>query len=128
MFKDRAAIVGIAETAYAKRLDESEAALAARVVLDACADAGISPAEIDGMVSYTVESVLDTALSNMVGTGDLRFFANVGYGGGAGPGCIGLLAMSLTALNYANPAQLKKVQVKVNNLLVLQANNDASTP
>ena len=93
--KDRAAIVGIAETPYAKRLEESESALAARVVIDACADAGVSPSEIDGMVSYTVESVLDTALSNMIGTNDLRFFANIGYGGGAGPGCIGLMAMAI---------------------------------
>ncbi|HEX3334758.1 MAG TPA: hypothetical protein VHS57_10465, partial [Acidimicrobiales bacterium] len=96
-FSDRAAIVGMAETRYARRLDDTEAALAARVVLDACEDAGVSPGEIDGMVSYSVESVLDTALSNMVGSNDLRFFANIGYGGGGGPGCIGLMAMAIAA-------------------------------
>ena len=94
---DRAAIVGIAESAYAKRLEESEATLAAQVVLAACSDAGIDPSEIDGMVSYTVESVLDTALSAMIGSGDLGFFANVNYGGGAGPGCVGLMAMAIAA-------------------------------
>jgi acetyl-CoA acetyltransferase len=93
--KDRAAIAGLAQTRYGKHIDGTEAALAARVVLDACEDAGISPGEIDGMVSYSVESVLDTALSNMVGSGDLRFFANIGYGGGGGPGCIGLMAMAI---------------------------------
>jgi acetyl-CoA acetyltransferase len=41
--------------------------------------------------------VLDTALSNMVGSNDLRFFANIGYGGGGGPGCIGLMAMAIAA-------------------------------
>jgi acetyl-CoA acetyltransferase len=96
-FKDRAAIVGIAETPYAKRLEETEAALAARVVLEACEEAGISPSEIDGMVSYSVESVLETALSNMVGTADLRFYANAGYGGGGGPGCVGLMAMAIAS-------------------------------
>jgi acetyl-CoA acetyltransferase len=96
-FQDRAAIAGMAETRYAKHLDETEAALAARVVLGACEEAGVSPDEIDGMVSYTVESVLDTALSTMVGSSDLRFFANVGYGGGGGPGCIGLMAMAIAA-------------------------------
>jgi acetyl-CoA acetyltransferase len=95
--KDRAAIAGIAETRYGKQVDGTEAALAARVVLDACEDAGVSPGEIDGMVSYTVESVLDTALSGMVGSNDLRFFANIGYGGGGGPGCIGLMAMAIAA-------------------------------
>jgi acetyl-CoA acetyltransferase len=93
--KDAAAIVGAAETPYAKSLAPSENALAAQAVVDACRDAGVSPSEIDGMVSYSVESVLDTALSNMIGSNDLRFFANVGYGGGGGPGCIGLMAMAI---------------------------------
>jgi acetyl-CoA acetyltransferase len=92
---DRAAIVGVAETPYARRLEHSEEALAVRVVLDACEDAGISPAEIDGMVSYSIESVIETSLSNMIGSNDLRFFANIGYGGGGGPGCIGLMAMAI---------------------------------
>jgi acetyl-CoA acetyltransferase len=96
-FQDRAAIAGMAETRYARHLDDTEAALAARVVLDACEDAGVSPGEIDGMVSYSVESVLDTALSNLVGSNDLSFFANVGYGGGGGPGCVGLMAMAIAA-------------------------------
>jgi acetyl-CoA acetyltransferase len=95
--QDRAAIAGMGETRYAKHLDDTEAALAARVVLDACEDAGVSPGEIDGMVSYSVESVLDPALSNMVGSNDLSFFANVGYGGGGGPGCVGLMAMAIAA-------------------------------
>ena len=95
--QDRAAIAGMGETRYAKHLDDTEAALAARVVLDACEDAGVSPGEIDGMVSYSVESVLDTALSNMVGSNDLSFFANIGYGGGGGPGCVGLMAMAIAA-------------------------------
>jgi acetyl-CoA acetyltransferase len=92
---DKAAIVGVAETPYARRLEQSEEALAVRVVLDACEDAGISPSEIDGMVSYSIESVIETSLSNMIGSNDLRFFANIGYGGGGGPGCIGLMAMAI---------------------------------
>jgi acetyl-CoA acetyltransferase len=93
--KDAAVIVGAAETPYAKTLAPSENQLAAQAVLAACQDAGISPSEVDGMVSYSVETVLDTALSNMIGSNDLRFFANIGYGGGGGPGCVGLMAMAI---------------------------------
>jgi acetyl-CoA acetyltransferase len=93
--KDRVAIVGAAQSPYARKLESSEAELAAQVVLAACTDAGVSPSEIDGMVSYSVESVLDAALSNMIGSGDLKFFAGVGYGGGGGPGCIGLMALAI---------------------------------
>ena len=45
--KDASAIVGIAETPFAKRLDGSERTLAADVIIRACADAGIDPSEID---------------------------------------------------------------------------------
>lgn len=93
--RDASAIVGIAQTEFSKALEPSEPALAAEVVLAACRDAGVDPGEIDGLVSYTVESTDDPLLSRMIGTGDLTFFANVGYGGGAAPGCIGMLAMAI---------------------------------
>jgi acetyl-CoA acetyltransferase len=49
------------------------------------------------MVSYTVDTTLDSTLSCMIGSGDLTFFANSQYGGGAGPGCVGLMAMAIAA-------------------------------
>ena len=93
--KDKAAIVGIAETPFAKRLDGSERTLAADVIVRACADAGLDPSEIDGLSCYTMETSDETDIAKTVGTGDLTFFAQVNYGGGAGPGCVGLLAMAI---------------------------------
>ena len=93
MLKDKAAIVGIAETPFAKRLDGSERTLAADVIVRACADAGLDPSEIDGLSCYTMETSDETDIAKTVGTGDLTFFAQVNYGGGAGPGCVGLLAI-----------------------------------
>ena len=94
MLKDAAAIVGIGETAFAKRLEESEKALACRAVLAALDDAGIEPAEVDGFASYTMETTDEVELAKNVGAGDVTFFGQVGYGGGAGPACVGLLAMA----------------------------------
>ena len=93
--KDRSAIVGIAETPFAKRLEGSERTLAADVIVRACADAGLDPSEIDGLSCYTMETSDETDIAKTVGTGDLTFFAQVNYGGGAGPGCVGLLAMAI---------------------------------
>ena len=93
--KDAVAIAGIAQTPFSKHLPDSERALAARVIVDACADAGIDPAEIDGMTSYTMENNEEVDIAKTVGAGDVTFFAQVGYGGGAGPGCVGLLAMAV---------------------------------
>jgi acetyl-CoA acetyltransferase len=95
MLKDAAAIVGIGETAFAKRLEESEKALACRAVLAALDDAGIEPAEVDGFASYTMETTDEVELAKNVGAGDVTFFGQVGYGGGAGPACVGLLAMAI---------------------------------
>ncbi len=95
MLKDATAIVGIAETPFAKKLDESELELAATVIVRACEDAGIDPSEIDGMASYTMETNDEVGVARNVGAGEITYFSQVGYGGGAGPGCIGHLAMAV---------------------------------
>ena len=96
MLKDATAIVGIAETPFAKKLETSECQLACEVIVAACADAGIDPSEIDGLASYTMETTLEVDVAKNIGAGEISFFAQVGYGGGAGPGCIGLLAMAVS--------------------------------
>ena len=93
--KDQVAIVGIAQTPFAKRLPGSERSLAAQVIVEACADAGIDPSEIDGLASYTMETSEEVDIAKTVGAGDVSFFGQVGYGGGAGPGCVGMLAMAV---------------------------------
>jgi acetyl-CoA acetyltransferase len=95
ILKDAAAIVGIAETAFAKRLEPSEKTLAARAILAALDDAGIDPGEVDGFASYTMENTDEVEIAKNIGAGDVTFFSQVGYGGGAGPGCVGQLAMAV---------------------------------
>jgi acetyl-CoA acetyltransferase len=95
--KDAAAIVGIAETPFAKKLEASEQCLALQAILAALDDAGIAPAEVDGFASYTLEATDEVEVAKNLGVGDVTFFGQVGYGGGAGPGCVGLLAMAIAA-------------------------------
>ena len=95
MIKDRAAIVGIAESRFAKRLEASESELAASVVLAALDDAGISPAEVDGLASYTMESTPEQELAKNLGMQNITWFGQVGHGGGGGPATIGQLAMAV---------------------------------
>jgi len=92
---DATAIVGIAETRYAKQLEASACQLAAEAIVAALADAGIAPAEVDGMASYTMETSEEVEIARNIGAGDVTFFARVGYGGGGGPGVVGLLAMAV---------------------------------
>jgi acetyl-CoA acetyltransferase len=97
MLKDRAAIVGIGETAFAKRLEASEKRLACEAILAALEDAGIAPSEVDGFASYTMETTDEVEIAKNVGAGDATFFAQVGFGGGAGPATVGLLALAIAA-------------------------------
>jgi len=95
--KDASAIVGIGETRFAKRLEESETELALKAILAALDDAGIDAGEVDGLSSYTMESSDEVEIARNLGAGDLGFFSQVGYGGGAGPATVGHLAMAIAS-------------------------------
>jgi len=97
MVKDAAAIVGIGQTGFAKRLEGSEKKLAVTAILAALDDAGIDPGEVDGLASYTMESTDEVEIAKNLGAGDITYFSQVGYGGGAGPATIGQLAMAIAA-------------------------------
>jgi acetyl-CoA acetyltransferase len=94
-FRDATAIVGIAQTEFSKSLAPTEAELACQVIVDACADAGIDPSEIGALASYTMESTEEVEIARNVGCGDITFFSQVGYGGGAGCGVVGQAAMAV---------------------------------
>ena len=95
MLKDAAAIAGIGQTRFAKRLAPDELELAGEAILAALDDAGIEPSEVDGLASYTMESYDEVEVAKNIGAGDVTFFSRVGYGGGAGPACVGHLAMAV---------------------------------
>jgi acetyl-CoA acetyltransferase len=95
VLKDAAAIAGIGQTRFAKRLEQDELELAGEAILAALDDAGIAPGEVDGMTSYTMENHDEVEVARNIGAGDLTFFGRVGYGGGAGPACVGHLAMAV---------------------------------
>jgi acetyl-CoA acetyltransferase len=93
--RDAAAIVGIGQTAFARSLPGSEKLLALHAILAALDDAGIDPGEVDGLASYTLETTEEIEIARSLGTGDITWFAQVGYGGGAGCGVVGQAAMAV---------------------------------
>jgi len=93
--KDRTAVVGIGQTAFGKGLPGSELSLACEAIAAALADAGIAPSEVDGLASYTMEQNREVEVARNVGLGDITFFSQVGFGGGAGCGVVGQAAMAV---------------------------------
>ena len=65
----KAAIAGIGATDFSKDSGRSELRLAAEAVLDALDDAGLTPADVDGMVTFTMDSNTEVAVARATGIG-----------------------------------------------------------
>lgn len=93
----RSAIAGIGATDFSKKSGRSELRLAAEAVLDALDDAGLSPSDVDGLVTFTMDSNLETAVARATGIGELKFFSQIGYGGGAAAATVQQAALAVAA-------------------------------
>src|SRR3954464_6666963 len=97
VIRNKTAVAGIGQTAFGKGVPATELSLACQAISMALDDAGIAPAEVDGLASYTMELNREVDVARNVGLGDITFFSQVGYGGGAGCGVVGQAAMAVAS-------------------------------
>ncbi len=90
-----AAIAGIGATEFSKDSGRSELRLAAEAVRAALDDAGLVPADVDGLVTFTMDSNAEVAVARELGIGELTFFGQIGYGGGAACATVHHAAMAV---------------------------------
>ena len=93
--KDEAAIVGIGQTEFSKNSGRSELALACEATAAAIKDAGLSPGDIDGMTTFTMDTSDEIEVARAVGIKDLTFFSRTPHGGGAAIGVMHQAAMAV---------------------------------
>lgn len=93
--KDKAAIVGIGQTEYSKNSGRSELQLASEAVRNAIKDAGLSPSDVDGMTTFTLDASDEIEVARAVGIGDLNFFSRIPHGGGAAVGVLHQAVMAV---------------------------------
>ncbi len=105
--RNETAIAGIGVTEFSKDSGVSELTLAAQCVLAACTDAGVDPAEIDGLVSFTLDSSDEVEVARAVGAGDLTHFSKVNYGGGAAVGTVAQAVIQTSASAVANKIRIR---------------------
>lgn len=79
----RVAIAGIGATEFSKNSGRTELHLGMEAVLAALADAGIDPAEVDGLSTYTMDNVPEREIFRLLGGKNLKFFSRTHEGGGA---------------------------------------------
>nr|WP_203730801.1 lipid-transfer protein [Streptomyces sp. SID12501] len=93
----RAAIVGIGATEFSKDSGRSELRLAVEAVRAALDDAGLTPADVDGMVTFTMDTSPEITVAQAAGIGELSFFSRVHYGGGAACATVQQAALAVAA-------------------------------
>jgi acetyl-CoA acetyltransferase len=94
-FSDKAAIVGIGQTEFSKNSGRSELRLAVEAVSKAVADAGLEPADIDGLSTISMDTNAEIDVARALGMGDVSFFSRVHYGGGAACGIVHQAVMAV---------------------------------
>ncbi len=96
-FARQTAIVGIGATEFSKDSGRSELQLAAEAVRLAVADAGLAPADVDGLTTFTMETNPEIQVAKTAGLGDLTFFSRIAYGGGAACATVQQAALAVAA-------------------------------
>ena len=95
--RDKAAIVGVGQLPFAKDIGRSEDVTALEACRLALEDAGLRPSDIDGMTKWSIQVTAENAIARHLGVPNLRFFGEVGYGGGGGCGVVAHAAAGIAA-------------------------------
>jgi acetyl-CoA acetyltransferase len=95
-FGGRAVIAGIGATEFSKNSGRSELQLACEATIEALKDAGLEPADVDGMVTFTGDANNEIEIARSVGVPELSFFSRIHHGGGAACATVQQAAMAVT--------------------------------
>ena len=95
--QDKTAITGIGQTEFSQGLNRSVMDMAAEAILKAIDDAGLRPEDIDGMSRYNIQDEWENHIQQMVGLGELSYYADQPHGGGAYAGVIMSGALGVAA-------------------------------
>jgi acetyl-CoA acetyltransferase len=96
---DKVAIVGIGQTAFSRAEHAGKTAfrLALESILDACSDAALDPTEVDGFVTYGVETTDPYTLAQTLGISETHFMDRYPGGGESLAATIHHAAMAIAA-------------------------------
>jgi acetyl-CoA acetyltransferase len=95
------AIVGIGQTEFSKNSGRSELQLAAESIKMALDDAGLTPADVDGLITFTLDGSDEIGVGRCLGIPDLKFATRLPNGGAASVATV-FHAMSAVASGVAD--------------------------
>src|SRR6202035_2827757 len=89
------AIAGIGATEFSKDSGRSELRLGVAAITAPLADARLAAADVDGLVTFTMDGNAEIAVARELGLSELRFLDQVGYGGVAACATVQHAAMAV---------------------------------
>jgi 17-hydroxy-3-oxo-4-pregnene-20-carboxyl-CoA lyase len=90
-----AAVVGVGATPFTRRPRATEAALAARAIVAALKDAGLRPADVDGVVRYDRDALWEYDLPGVRSMAALHFYNALPFAPGSAPALLRMAAMAV---------------------------------
>lgn len=93
--KDQAVIAGIGATAFSRRSGVSDLQLAAEAVKAALDDCGLTPRDVDGMTTFTLDFSPEIQVARAVGIPNLKLFSRIPHGGGGATSVLHQAAMAV---------------------------------
>jgi acetyl-CoA acetyltransferase len=93
----RTAIVGIGQTEFSKESGRTELQLACEAVKAALDDAGLTPADVDGLVTFSQDTTEELELGRNLGFDEITMFSRITYGGGAAAATVQHAAMAIVS-------------------------------
>jgi acetyl-CoA acetyltransferase len=93
--KNKTAIAGIGHTEFSRSIGRPERRIALEAIRAALADAGLVAADVDGLVRFDLETSTEIEIARNLGIENLRFYDEVGYGGGSGCAAVLHAAMAV---------------------------------
>ena len=113
----RAAIAGIGQTEFSKESGRTELQLACEAVKAALDDAGLTPADVDGLVTFTLDNNEEMEVGRSLGIDDVRLFSRIPYGGGASAATVLQAAMAVATRRRRGGGRLPGLQRAVRDAL-----------
>ena len=95
MLSGRAAIAVIGQTEFSNDSGRTELRLACEAVLAALDDAGVEPAAVDGLVTFTMDTSEEMEVARNLGMERTSMFSRIPYGGGAAAATVMHAAMAV---------------------------------
>ncbi len=93
--RDQAAVSGVGETAYTRETARSQLELTLEASLNAIADAGLTPQDIDGVIPYGAGGIVAEDFITNFGLPDLRYSALTPMGGASPVAALQSAAMAV---------------------------------